>query len=126
NPRIQIFLDDDNENEEPEERTYWCAICKSRLEYLNCSDTIWSCDNCIEYYDTKIQDSVVKDKSDFKLVPYSGLQHYPTADAEDIPFLEAINPNDKEENPETRTYENQRIQHIHIKGSFADSIRCSH
>jgi len=124
-PKIQIFAySEDDEEEEPEERTYWCAMCKSRLEYLKGSDTIWRCDNCMEFYDTKIQDSVVKDKEDFKLAPYSGLQHYPVFDADDpnIPFVEGINLDDKEDNPETRTYENQRIQRIHVKGSFADAI----
>jgi NAD-dependent DNA ligase len=53
-PRLQTFTLEDLE-EDPEERTYWCAICKSKLVYLTNTDTIWRCDNCLSYYDTKIQ-----------------------------------------------------------------------
>lgn len=40
-------------------------------------DTIWRCDNCMSYYDTRIQDTPIKDKSDFKLTPHADLIHYP-------------------------------------------------
>lgn len=124
NPDVQIFSYEDD-LEDPEDRTYWCAICKSKLEYLMGSDTIWRCDSCMEYYDTKIQDSVIKNKEDFKLAPYYGLRHYPTADADDIPFVEAINLDDteeEEEDLESRTFEDKRVQKIHVKGSLADAI----
>jgi DNA-directed RNA polymerase subunit RPC12/RpoP len=131
NPKIQIFsYQDEEDQQEPEERIYWCAMCKSKLEYLNGSDTIWRCDNCMSYYDTKIQDSVVKDKEDFKLTPYSGLQHYPVFDADDpnLPFVEAINPDarDQEDPPDLeilRTSSDQRVQHIRVRGSPGDALR---
>jgi len=107
---------------EPEDRHYYCAICKGLLDYLDGSDTIWECDSCFQFYDTKIQDLPIKDKEDFKLAPFYDLQHYPQGDDENSPFFEAINPNDREENLETRTFEDKRVQKIHIKGSFADAI----
>src|SRR5918996_3889960 len=64
--RLQTFILEDLE-EDPEERTYWCAICKSKLIYLTNTETIWKCDNCLQYYDIKIQDRPIKDKSEFKL-----------------------------------------------------------
>ena len=68
-PMIQRFAMEDFEGE-PEERTYWCALCKSELVYLSHSETIWRYDNCLSYYDTKIQDTPIKDKSEFKLHSY--------------------------------------------------------
>ena len=37
------------------------------MTYLDKTDTIWRCDNCLSYYDTKIQDKPLKNKSGFKL-----------------------------------------------------------
>ena len=126
-PKTQIWSYEEFEPE-PEERTYWCAICKSKLEYLKGSDTIWRCDNCMQWYDTKIQDSPIKDKGDFKLAPHYDLQHYPTADAEDIPFVQGINPDtiDEEDSLDieiVRTSADKRVQHIHVKGSPSDALR---
>jgi hypothetical protein len=56
-PKTQILAYSEDDDQEPEERTYWCAICKSSLVYLNHSDTVWRCDNCMTYYDTKIHDN---------------------------------------------------------------------
>jgi ribosomal protein L37AE/L43A len=126
-PKTQILAYSEDD-EEPEERTYWCAVCKSRLEYLKDSDTIWRCDNCMEYYDTKIQDSPIKDNSGFKVKPHSDLMFYPTEDAEDIPFVQGINPDtiDEEDQPDieiVRTSADRRIQHIHVKCSPERALR---
>jgi hypothetical protein len=42
-PRLQTFILEDLE-EDPKERTYWCAICKSKLVYLTNTETIWKRD----------------------------------------------------------------------------------
>jgi hypothetical protein len=34
-PKTQIFAYSEDDDIEPEERTYWCAVCKSKLDYLN-------------------------------------------------------------------------------------------
>src|SRR5918996_4040142 len=65
-PRLQTFTLEDIE-EDPEERNYWCAVCKGQLTYLDKTDTIWRCDNCLTYHDTKIQDRPIKNKTCFKL-----------------------------------------------------------
>jgi hypothetical protein len=128
NPKIQTFTFEDLE-EPAEERTYWCTVCKSRLVYLSHSDTIWRCDNCLSYYDTKIQDTPIKDKSEFKLFAHSEHDPYATMDVDDpnLPFLEGIDVNkgvaDQNEAEVLRRTQDQRIQHIHIRGSFADAIR---
>jgi hypothetical protein len=92
-PKTQILTYSEDDDQEPEERTYWCAICKSRLEYLKDSDTIWRCYNCMEYHDTKIQDKPIKDNKDFRVAPRYDLQFYPTPHDENYsPFFQAIHP----------------------------------
>jgi hypothetical protein len=34
-PILQTFTLEDLEEEDPEERTYWCAVCKGQLTYLD-------------------------------------------------------------------------------------------
>ena len=107
--------------EEPEERTYWCAICKSKLVYLNHIDTILKCDNCLQYYDTKIQDRPVKGKSEFKLKSYHDPYRQFDEDDLNIVFVEGleIESRDSEENgvQTIRASADRRIQHIQVKGS---------
>ncbi|MGH9982699.1 MAG: hypothetical protein ACRD8W_01935 [Nitrososphaeraceae archaeon] len=126
NPPVQIWSYEDLEPE-PEERAYWCTICKSRLVYLTASDTIWRCDNCMEFFDTKIQDVPVKNTNEFKVTPWFELQHYPTIDSDDteIPFIEGIDHNTMlEEDLESRAHEDKRVQHINLHNvTFADAIR---
>ena len=88
-PRLQTFTLEDLE-EDPEERTYWCAIYKSELVCLTHTETIWKCDNCLQYYDTKIQDRPVKDKSEFKLKSYHDPYRQFDEDDPNIVFVEGI------------------------------------
>ena len=81
-PKTQIFSAEELEPE-PEERIYFYAMCKSKLDYLTGTETVWKCNECMEYYDLCIQDSSIKDTTDFKLVPYADLQYYPTFDEND-------------------------------------------
>jgi ribosomal protein L37AE/L43A len=76
-PKLQILTEEDLEEEEPEQRQYWCAICKSRLDFLKETGTMWRCNECMEYYDTSIQDVPVKDLRESKVRTYTELQHYP-------------------------------------------------
>lgn len=117
-PKTQIWSMEEIEGD-PETRHYFC-ICKSPLTYLKGSESIWRCDNCIEYFDTRIQDSPIRDKEPFKLVPYQ--QHYPQYDENDPHqiFVEGI---DLNKDLETREHDDRRVQTIHVKGSFADAIR---
>jgi hypothetical protein len=99
---------------EPEDRKYYC-VCKSPLTYLKGSNTIWQCSSCLSHYDLNIQDSVIKDPTESKLIPYSSLRHYPQYDENDsnVLFVEGINLN-KEEDLETREHGDQRVQHINL------------
>lgn len=65
--KIQTFTFDDEE--EPEQRQYFCASCKSRLDYHKYLD-IWICSECYQQYDSKIQDRHIKVKPEFKLNSY--------------------------------------------------------
>jgi hypothetical protein len=126
-PRTQIWSYEQLEDEiEPEDKVYQCAICKSKLDYVKYLDA-YRCGLCIEFYDTNIQDTPLKDIEDFKLVPYSDQVHYPVFDENDLmtAFVENIHLNNIEEQEEieTRTYDNPRVQKIHVKGTFADAIK---
>ncbi|HZA68327.1 MAG TPA: hypothetical protein VE548_01405 [Nitrososphaeraceae archaeon] len=119
-PRLQTFTLEDLE-EDPEERTYWCAICKSELVYLNHTNTIWRCDNCLSYYDTKIQDTPIIDKPGIKLKSYHDLYRQSDEDDLNILFVEGIDieSRDSEENgvQTIRASADKRVQHIRVKGS---------
>lgn len=73
-----------------------------------------------------IQDTPIKDQRDFKLTPYSQLQHYPQYDENDptLPFVEGIDLNRiVESDLETREHEDRRVQHINLHNvTFADAI----
>jgi hypothetical protein len=101
---------------EPEERVHHCAICKTKLDYIK-NIKMWNCTECTSYYDAKIQDLPIKNTNQFKVTPWSELQHYPTYDLDGIEaqFAEGIDHNVMlEESLETRTQEDKRIQTINL------------
>lgn len=124
-PKTQIFSMEELEDP-PEERVYHCAICKGRLDYIKNLE-MWTCSECSQYYDTKIQDVPVKNVNQFRVTPWFELQHYPTSDMDDIeaPFVEGINHSITiEEDLENRSFEDKRVQHINLHNvTFADAIR---
>jgi hypothetical protein len=81
-PEIQLFTEEDLE--ESETRKYFCAVCKSKLDYLKGTETIWRCNECMEYYDTKIQDIPIGNNKGFKVVPHHEINRYPKLDEDDI------------------------------------------
>lgn len=86
---------------------------------------MWTCKSCVEYYDPNQQADPIKDPTDSKLIPYTDLLHYPTADAEDLASFEAIHPDKQEgeEGLENRSYEDQRVEHINLHNvTSADAI----
>lgn len=97
-PDIQVIPEDNLEESDPALREYWCAICKSKLDYLQNME-MWYCSACVQYYDTKIQDVPIKNINDSKVGVYAELEHYPTYDESDIylPFVEGINPDTADE-----------------------------
>ncbi|MGH9983826.1 MAG: hypothetical protein ACRD8W_07715 [Nitrososphaeraceae archaeon] len=119
-PDIQILAEYNLEEENKEERQYWCAICQSKLDYIKNMD-MWYCSACVQYYDTKIQDVPIKDLSESKVRVSAELQHYPTYGENDIysPFIEAINPDSDEteipSNIEIVSDDGHR-KHIRVKG----------
>src|SRR5919106_4569295 len=113
-PRLQTFILEDLE-EDPEERTYWCAICKSKLIYLTNTETIWKCDNCLQYYDRPI-----KDKSEFKLRSYHDPYQQFDEDDPNIVLAEGINIQTREQEDGVEiigSSADRRIQHIRVGGS---------
>ena len=69
-PTIQTFTQEELEGE-PEQRQYWCSVCRAKLDYLQGTETIWICSNCSQMYDTSIQDLPVKN------IKYSRVGIYP-------------------------------------------------
>jgi DNA-directed RNA polymerase subunit RPC12/RpoP len=49
-PELQILTEEDWEDDDKEQREYFCAICKSKLDYLEGTETIWICSNCSQTY----------------------------------------------------------------------------
>lgn len=114
-PKTQIFRAEELEDE-PEDRDYFCVICKSKLDYIKNLE-MWTCSECSSYYDTKIQDVPVKNISQFRVTPWFELQHYPTTDVDDIeaPYVEGID--------HSAMLEDRRIQIINLHNvTFADAI----
>jgi len=132
-PAIQILTEEDLEDEEPEQRQYFCALCKSRLDFLKETGTMWRCNECMEYYDTSIQDVPVKDLRESKVKTYTELSHYPTAEEDDIfvPFIEGINPDQEEDYDQEgvsliSSSADNRIQHIKVKGDITKALSAQH
>jgi len=117
-PDIQILTEDNLEEENKEERQYWCAICQSKLDYIKNTD-MWYCSACVSYYDTHIQDVPIKNINDSKVRVSAELQHYPTYEEQDIhsPFIEAINPKAESEEyvPSNVEVVSDDGYHIHIR-----------
>ena len=131
-PDIQILTEEDWEEEDKELRKYWCAICHGKLNYLKQMD-MWHCPACVEYYDQKIQDVPIKDIKESRVKTFPELDHYPTAEEDDIfvPFIEGINPDQEEDYDQegvelvSSSYDN-RIQHIRVKGDITEALSVQH
>ncbi|MGA7368018.1 MAG: hypothetical protein WBX01_02740 [Nitrososphaeraceae archaeon] len=69
------------------------------MDYLRGTETVWRCNECIQYYDTKIQDTPITNNNKFKVTPHSDISRYPKIDDEDtnIPFVKGVNLNLQEE-----------------------------
>jgi ribosomal protein L37AE/L43A len=93
-PEWQLLTEEDWEDENLEQREYYCAICKSRLDFMKDTGTIWRCNECMEYYDVSIQDVPIKNMSESRVKVYPELDRYSTYDIEDpnMVFVEGINP----------------------------------
>lgn len=116
------------DNEDPEEREYYCTICKGRLEYLGDLNE-WFCTICNQYYDTKIQDKPLKNKSGFKL--HSHHDPYRQYDEEDpyIPFIKGVDvedvAGDVEEVELVKSSPDRRVQTIRVRGSLAEALNAT-
>jgi hypothetical protein len=131
-PKIQTFVVEDDYDEEPEQREYFSAVDKSRLDYHKHLD-IWVCGECFQQYDPKIQDTPIKDKSGFKLYSHAGHNPYATFDESDPyqPFVEGIDIEAREREAEgegveiIRSSPDQRVQTIRVKGNLADALHAT-
>ena len=124
-PDIQILTEDNLEESDPELRQYWCAICKSKLDYLKHMD-MWYCNACVEYYDTKIQDVPIKNINDSRVKTYAELEHYHQLDDDDtyLPFVQGVNPDTDEDIPGNVEVlaDDGRHKHIRVKGNIAEAL----
>ncbi len=127
-PETQILTEEDFEDENLEQRQYWCAICKSRLDFLKETKTIWRCNECMQYYDTSIQDVPIKNINDSRVKTYAELEHYHQLDDEDIylPFVQGVDPDADSEDYVPSNVEvisdNGRHRHIRVKGDITKAI----
>jgi hypothetical protein len=124
-PDIQIFDEGNFEDEDKEEREYFCTICKSKLDYLKNMD-MWYCEACVQYYDTKIQDIPIKNIKDSRVKTYAELEHYHQLDDDDIflPFVQGINPDTEENIPsnvEVVSDDGYR-KHMRVKGLPVEAL----
>jgi len=127
-PSIQILTEEDLEEEDPEQRHYFCALCKARLDFLKETGTIWRCNECMEYYDISIQDVPVKDISESKVRTYTELTHYATYDINDpnMIFVEGVAIDEDSEEYVPRNVEvleeDGRHKHIRVKGDITKAL----
>ena len=127
-PELQILTEDTWEDENLEQRYYFCAICKSRLDFLKGTESIWQCSNCSQIYDTSIQDVPVKNIGESKVRVSAELQHYPTYEENDIwsPFIEAINADtDSDEDIPSNVVvvsDDRHRKHIRVKGDITKAL----
>jgi hypothetical protein len=130
-PDIQLLTEEDWE-EDKEQRQYWCAVCKSRLDFLKETGTMWRCNECMEYYDTSIQDVPIKDIKESRVEAYPELDHYPTAEEDDVwvPFIERINVDQEEDYPDQEGVElvssSHDIRIQHLKGDITKALSAQH
>jgi ribosomal protein L37AE/L43A len=123
-----MFTEEELEDEEPEQRTYFCAFCKSKLDHLRegIDNTIWRCNECMTYYDTNIQDFPLKNISNSGVKTYSEFQYYPVfdEDAPDMIFMQGINPDEQSSIPKNVEIlrDDNRVKHIQVKGSLVVAI----
>lgn len=124
-PDIQLLTEDSLEEENKEEREYFCAICQSKLDYLKHMD-MWYCEACVQYYDTKIQDVPIKNISDSKVRVSAELEHYHQTDDEDIfmPFVQGIDPDADEYIPSNIEVlsDDGHNKYIRVKGDITKAL----
>ena len=125
-PDIQLFTVEEDDRE-PETRQYWCAVCRSKLDYLKGTETIWRCNECMEYYDTKIQDIPIANHNKFKITPHSEIWRYPKLDEDDtnIPFVKSIKLDELENSSDIeilRQSADGRIIEIRVKGLPTEAL----
>lgn len=116
-PEWQLLTEEDWEDEDKERREYFCSICKSKLDYLKDTETIWRCNECMQYYDTSIQDVPIKDMSESKVKVYPELDRYPTYDTEDpnMVFVEGIDIGEQGSIPGVEVLRDDGFRHKHIR-----------
>jgi DNA-directed RNA polymerase subunit RPC12/RpoP len=131
-PEVQLFTAEDFDDEvEPKMRKYWCAVCKSGLDYLQGADE-WFCSQCGQQYDPKIQDVPIKDLSTSKVRVWAELAHYPIYEENDpyLPFAEGIDMDDiVEEEKDIQLISSSpdlRIQKIRVKGDISKALSAQH
>jgi hypothetical protein len=124
---VSPLTEADLEDEEPERREYYCSICKSILDFLKDTETIWRCNECMQYYDTSIQDVPIKDLSESKVKVYPELDKYPTYDIEDpnMVFVEGIDIEEQDNNIPGNlevVYDDGKHKKVRVKGLPAEAL----
>lgn len=116
-------------DEEPELRTYFCAFCKSKLDHLQqgIDNTIWRCNECMVYYDTNIQDLPLKNISGHRIRTSPEFEYYQVYDENDINtiFMQGIDADEQgsiPRNVEMLRDDGFRIKHIRVKGLPTEAL----
>jgi hypothetical protein len=110
-----------------DEIAYFCSICKSRLDYLEGTKTIWICSNCSQTYDTSIQDAPLRDISNTGVKTYPEFEYYQKYDENDsnMIFAEGIDLSEQGNTPKNVGIlrdDGFRIRHIRVRGSPVEAL----
>jgi ribosomal protein L37AE/L43A len=125
NKHEPVFIQEDFEEQNKERREYFCAICKTRLDFLKETGTIWRCNACMQYYDTSIQDIPLKNIKESRVKTFPELSKYPTYDESDVylPFVQGIDPDAETSIPDVEVLRDDgRIKHIRVKGLPTEAL----
>ena len=130
-PEIQIFTREEEEDEDPRERKYYCALCGTKLQWLQGTPE-WMCNHCGHTLDTSLQDIPIKDPNQDRVKVYQELDNSPVFDDHDpmLPFAEGIEVDElageSEDIELVKTSADHRIQHIRVRGLPSEALNAEY
>lgn len=126
-PQVQMFTEEDLEDEEI--NTFYCSLCKCKLEWL-IGPGEYFCGECGVTYDPRIQDKPLVDTKDFKVRTYPEFEYYQVYDDKDIKaaFMEGVDL-DRDEVYESQDVElvrsspDERVKVYRVHGLPEDAMK---
>ena len=131
NPEIQIFTAEEEEEENPLDRKYYCALCGTKLQWLQGTPE-WLCTKCGHTLDTSLQDVPIKDPNQDRVKVYQELDNTPVFDDHDFmtPFAQGIDVDelagDSEDVELVKTSPDHRIQFLRVKGNMEQALNAEY